>query len=97
MRLAFGVHSAMSSKNMSAVPKLSLSGNYEKYKTVGLEIRAILKRYTDLIEPEYRRGILRCDGNKLGIRSAVKIAASSNKISGRGYLTASAGVSLTNS
>ena len=28
-----------------------ISGNYEKYKAVGLEIRAIFKRYTDLIEP----------------------------------------------
>ena len=28
-----------------------ISGNYEKYKAVGLQIRAIFKRYTDLIEP----------------------------------------------
>ena len=50
---AFGVHSAMSSKEAyERCPQaVFISGNYEKYKTVGLEIRAIFKRYTDLIEP----------------------------------------------
>ena len=50
---AFGVHSAMSSKEAyERCPQaVFISGNYEKYKTVGLQIRAIFKRYTDLIEP----------------------------------------------
>ncbi|VSH19423.1 DNA polymerase IV [Streptococcus pneumoniae] len=50
---AFGVHSAMSSKEAyERCPQaVFISGNYEKYKSVGLQIRAIFKRYTDLIEP----------------------------------------------
>ncbi len=50
---AFGVHSAMSSKEAyERCPQaVFISGNYEKYKAVGLQIRAIFKRYTDLIEP----------------------------------------------
>ncbi len=70
---AFGVHSDMSSKEVSyeRCPKLSsISGNYEKYKTVGLEIRAIFKRYTDLIEPmSIDEAYLDVIENKLGIKS----------------------------
>ncbi|CAG5638139.1 DNA polymerase IV [Streptococcus pneumoniae] len=46
---AFGVHSAMSSKEAyERCPQaVFISGNYEKYKSVGLQIRAIFKRYTD--------------------------------------------------
>ena len=50
----YGVHSAMSSKEAlgSFVPKRSfISGNYEKYREVGEQVREIFKRYTDLIEP----------------------------------------------
>ena len=50
---AFGVHSAMSSKEAyERCPQaVFISGNYEKYEAVGLQVRAIFKRYTDLIEP----------------------------------------------
>ena len=42
---------------------------------MGLEIRAIFKRYTDLIEPmSIDEAYLDVTENKLGIKSAVKIA-----------------------
>ena len=93
----FGVHSAMSSKEAyERCPQaVFISGNYEKYKTVGLEIRAIFKRYTDLIEPmSIDEAYLDVTENKLGIRSAVKIARLIQQdIWQELHLTASAGVS----
>ena len=67
----------------------------EKYKTVGLEIRAIFKRYTDLIEPmSIDEAYLDVTENKLGIKSAVKIARLIQQdIWQELHLTASAGVS----
>ena len=94
---AFGIHSAMSSKEAyERCPQaVFISGNYEKYKTVGLEIRAIFKRYTDLIEPmSIDEAYLDVTENKLGIKSAVKIARLIQKdIWQELHLTASAGVS----
>ena len=94
---AFGVHSAMSSKEAyERCPQAAfISGNYEKYKTVGLEIRAIFKRYTDLIEPmSIDEAYLDVTENKLGIKSAVKIARLIQQdIWQELHLTASAGVS----
>ena len=94
---AFGVHSAMSSKEAyDRCPQaVFISGNYEKYKTVGLEIRAIFKRYTDLIEPmSIDEAYLDVTENKLGIKSAVKIARLIQQdIWQELHLTASAGVS----
>lgn len=94
---AFGVHSAMSSKEAyERCPQaVFISGNYEKYKTVGLEIRAIFKRYTDLIEPmSIDEAYLDVTENKLGIKSAVKIARLIQQdIWQELHLTASAGVS----
>lgn len=94
---AFGVHSAMSSKEAyERCPQaVFISGNYEKYKTVGLEIRAIFKRYTDLIEPmSIDEAYLDVTENKLGIKSAVKIARLIQQdIWKELHLTASAGVS----
>ena len=94
---AFGVHSAMSSKEAyERCPQaIFISGNYEKYKTVGLEIRAIFKRYTDLIEPmSIDEAYLNVTENKLGIKSAVKIARLIQQdIWQELHLTASAGVS----
>ena len=93
----FGVHSAMSSKEAyERCPQaVFISGNYEKYKTVGLEIRAIFKRYTDLIEPmSIDEAYLDVTENKLGIKSAVKIARLIQQdIWQELHLTASAGVS----
>ena len=94
---AFGVHSAMSSKEAyERCPQaVFISGNYEKYKTVGLEIRAIFKRYTDLIEPmSIDEAYLDVTENKLGIKSAVKIARLIQEdIWQELHLTASAGIS----
>ena len=94
---AFGIHSAMSSKEAyERCPQaIFISGNYEKYKTVGLEIRAIFKRYTDLIEPmSIDEAYLDVTENKLGIKSAVKIARLIQQdIWQELHLTASAGIS----
>ena len=94
---AFGVHSAMSSKEAyERCPQaVFISGNYEKYKTAGLEIRAIFKRYTDLIEPmSIDEAYLDVTENKLGIKSAVKIARLIQQdIWQELRLTASAGIS----
>ena len=94
---AFGIHSAMSSKEAyERCPQaIFISGNYEKYKTVGLQIRAIFKRYTDLIEPmSIDEAYLDVTENKLGIKSAVKIARLIQQdIWQELHLTASAGVS----
>lgn len=94
---AFGIHSAMSSKEAyERCPQaVFISGNYEKYKAVGLEIRAIFKRYTDLIEPmSIDEAYLDVTENKLGIKSAVKIARLIQQdIWQELHLTASAGVS----
>ena len=94
---AFGIHSAMSSREAyERCPQaIFISGNYEKYKTVGLQIRAIFKRYTDLIEPmSIDEAYLDVTENKLGIKSAVKIARLIQQdIWQELHLTASAGVS----
>lgn len=93
----FGVHSAMSSKEAyERCPQgIFISGNYEKYQAVGQEIRAIFRRYTDLIEPmSIDEAYLDVTVNKLGIKSAVKIARLIQQdIWQELRLTASAGVS----
>lgn len=93
----FGVHSAMSSKEAyDRCPQaIFISGNYEKYQTVGLQVREIFKRYTDLIEPmSIDEAYLDVTENKLGIKSAVKIAKLIQlDIWNELHLTASAGVS----
>ncbi|MGT2751673.1 DNA polymerase IV [Streptococcus porcinus] len=74
---AFGIHSAMSSKEAyERCPQaIFISGNYDKYKEVGLKIRQIFKRYTDLVEPmSIDEAYLDVTENKLGLTSAVKIA-----------------------
>lgn len=94
---AFGIHSAMSSKEAyERCPQaIFISGNYEKYTTVGQQIRAIFKRYTDKIEPmSIDEAYLDVTENKLGIKSAVKIARLIQQdIWNELQLTASAGVS----
>ena len=50
-------------------------GKLRKYTAVGQQIRAIFKRYTDNIEPmSIDEAYLDVTENKLGIKSAVKIA-----------------------
>ena len=93
----FGIHSAMSSKEAyERCPQaVFISGNYEKYTAVGQQIRAIFKRYTDNIEPmSIDEAYLDVTENKLGIKSAVKIARLIQQdIWNELHLTASAGVS----
>ena len=94
---SFGIHSAMSSKEAyERCPQaIFIYGDYEKYATVGQQIRAIFKRYTDKIEPmSIDEAYLDVTENKLGIRSAVKIARLIQQdIWQELQLTASAGVS----
>lgn len=93
----FGVHSAMSSKEAyERCPQgIFISGNYEKYQEVGLQVREIFKRYTDLVEPmSIDEAYLDVTENKLGIKSAVKVAKMIQyDIWNELHLTASAGVS----
>ena len=72
-----------------------IPGNYEKYTAVSQQIRAIFKRYTDKIEPmSIDEAYLDVTENKLGIKSAVKIARLIQQdIWQELHLTASAGVS----
>lgn len=93
----FGVHSAMSSKEAyERCPQaIFISGNYEKYQAVSQQIRAIFKRYTDVIEPiSIDEAYLDVTKNKLGMKSAVKIAKLiQHEIWTELHLTSSAGVS----
>ena len=93
----YGIHSAMSSKEaLDLCPQaIFISGNYEKYREVGEQVREIFKRYTDLIEPmSIDEAYLDVTENKLDIKSAVKIARLiQNDIWQELHLTASAGVS----
>ncbi|WP_159560241.1 DNA polymerase IV [Streptococcus halichoeri] len=73
----YGIHSAMSSKEaFERCPQATfISGNYDKYRAVGLQVRAIFKRYTDLVEPvSIDEAYLDVTENKLGLKSAIKIA-----------------------
>ncbi len=94
---AFGIHSAMSSKEAyERCPQaIFISGNYEKYQEVGHQVREIFHRYTDLVEPmSIDEAYLDVTENKLGINSAVKIAKLIQyDIWNELHLTASAGVS----
>lgn len=93
----FGIHSAMSAKEayQRCPQAVFISGNYDKYTQVGLAVREIFKRYTDLVEPmSIDEAYLDVTENKFGLSSAVKIA----KLIQRDIweelgLTASAGVS----
>ena len=94
---AFGVHSAMSSKEAyERCPQgIFISGNYDKYVEVGRQVREIFHRYTDLVEPmSIDEAYLDVTENKLSITSAVKIAKLIQyDIWQELQLTASAGVS----
>lgn len=93
----FGVHSAMSSKEAyERCPQaVFISGDYQKYRKVGMQIREIFKHYTDLVEPmSIDEAYLDVTENKLGIKSAIKIAKMIQyDIWQEVHLTCSAGVS----
>ncbi|WP_067102814.1 DNA polymerase IV [Streptococcus sp. DD13] len=94
---SFGVHSAMSSKEAyERCPQaVFIPGNYEKYKQVGLQVREIFHRYTDLVEPmSIDEAYLDVTVNKIGTSSAIKVAKLIQyAIWQELHLTASAGVS----
>lgn len=93
----FGVHSAMSSKEAyERCPQaIFISGNHRKYREIGYQICEIFKRYTDLVEPmSIDEAYLDVTENKLGIKSAVKIAKMIQyDIWEEVHLTCSAGIS----
>ncbi|WP_438478175.1 DNA polymerase IV [Streptococcus pluranimalium] len=93
----FGIHSAMSSKEAyERCPQaIFISGNYAKYREVGMQVRQIFKRYTDLVEPmSIDEAYLDVTVNKLDLKSAVKIAKLiQHDIWNELHLTCSAGVS----
>ena len=74
-----------------------ISGNYEKYREVGEQVREIFKRYTDLIEPmSIDEAYLDVTENKIQSKSAVKIARLiQHAIWEELHLTASAGVIIS--
>nr|WP_133640795.1 DNA polymerase IV [Sphingobacterium paludis] len=93
----FGVRSAMSSRQaLLLCPNLLFTKpRFEVYKEVSNRIRAIFKRYTDLIEPlSLDEAYLDVTYDKMGIGSAIEIAkAIKLAIKEELQLTASAGVS----
>lgn len=94
----FGVRSAMSSRMaLQRCPDLLFTKpRFEVYKAVSNHIRAIFKRYTDLIEPlSLDEAYLDVTNDKLGIGSAITIAQEiKDAIANELQLTASAGVSI---
>jgi DNA polymerase-4 len=93
----FGVRSAMSSKlAIQLCPDLIfVRPRFDVYKEVSRHIRAIFKRYTDIIEPlSLDEAYLDVSEDKLMIGSAIDIAKQIKKaIKDELQLTASAGVS----
>ena len=93
----FGIHSAMSSKEAyERCPQaIFISGNYQKYREIGMQIREIFRCYTDLVEPmSIDEAYLDVTENKRGIKSAIKIAKMIQyDIWQEVHLTCSAGVS----
>lgn len=94
---AYGIHSAMSSrKAQSLCPQLIfVRPRFDTYKSVSNQIRAIFRRYTDLIEPlSLDEAYLDVTEDKLGMGSAIEIARQIKAaIKTELRLTASAGVS----
>lgn len=93
----FGIHAAMSAKEAyERCPQgIFIAGDYAHYRQVGLAVREIFYRYTDLVEPmSIDEAYLDVTDNKLGIASAIKIARLIQQDIWQEYrLTASAGVS----
>ena len=94
----FGVHSAMPGMTAARLcPGLIfVKHNFDLYKEISMQIRAIFAEYTDLIEPlSLDEAFLDVTENKKGIHSAMKIAMEVRAmIEEQTQLTASAGVSF---
>lgn len=95
---AFGVKSAMPSRTAyrRCPDIIFVKPNFEKYKAVSQQIRSILYRYTDLVEPlSLDEAYLDVSHNKKGISSASKIARKiREEIKSETQLNASAGISI---
>lgn len=94
----FGIHSAMPSRTAALRCKdlIFVRPRFEVYQQVSQQIRAIFKRYTDLVEPvSLDEAYLDVTQNKRGIASATAIASQIKQaIFKETRLTASAGVSI---
>ena len=93
----YGVHSALSIQVAKRrCPQLIIvEPNFQKYKEVSAQIRAVFQEYTDLIEPlSLDEAFLDVTDNKRGIEMAVDCAREiKRRIKEETGLTASAGVS----
>ncbi|BFQ96502.1 DNA polymerase IV [Enterococcus cecorum] len=93
----YGIHSAMSAKKAYELcpQAVFVPGNYQKYREISRQIRAIFHRYTDLIEPmSIDEAYLDVTENKIGSKSAIKVARCIQEdIWCELHLTCSAGVS----
>ncbi len=94
----FGIHSAMASAIAARrCPDLIfVKPNFEKYRAVSQQIRAIFLEFTDLVEPlSLDEAYLDVTENKKGIPTATKIAKEiRRRIFEETQLTASAGISV---
>lgn len=94
----YGVRSAMPSRQaLQLCPELVfVRPRFDAYKEVSGQIRAIFRRYTDLIEPlSLDEAYLDVTDDKMGVGSAIEIAAQiKSAIKSELNLTASAGVSV---
>ncbi|EOT41857.1 DNA polymerase IV [Enterococcus columbae] len=93
----YGIHSAMSAKKAYELcPQAKfIPGDYQKYRAISQQIRAIFLRYTDVIEPvSIDEAYLDVTENKLHAKSAMKVARLIQEAIWRElHLTCSAGVS----
>ncbi|MGX7350662.1 DNA-damage-inducible protein P [Enterococcus canis] len=93
----YGIHSAMSAQKAYELCPQAIfkAGDHEKYSRISQEIRAIFRRYTDVIEPvSIDEAYLDVTVNKLGAKSAIRIARLIQyDIWQELHLTCSAGVS----
>ena len=93
----FEIHTAMSPKEAYQLcpQAVFIQGDYRKYREIGLQVREIFGRYTDLIEPmSIDEAYLDVTVNKIGSASAVKVARLIQEDIWRELrLTCSAGVS----
>jgi len=96
---AYGIRSAMTSKRAQQLcpHAIFVRPRFAAYKEVSRAVRAIFKRYTDLIEPlSLDEAYLDVTHDKLGMGSAIIIAQEIKKaIREELQLTASAGVSVS--
>jgi DNA polymerase-4 len=94
----FGVHSAQSSviAKQKCPQLIFVSARFEVYRSVSAEIHAVMRRYTDVIEPlSLDEAYLDVTENKQGLGSATEIAQYIRRdIRQQTGLTASAGVSV---